>query len=607
MIGAGTITYKGSRVWRFWEHPLYSASALTIDWETLFSDLPQGTKHQREYLKVSAKELMYELILFSESRVGRLSPGTVMLTFMRLRCLIKWMVTNNVWRFNLLTATDCLIFLQSRVRRKGLLRGENVLTVTNRVIDEYVTLMENMWILRAKYTSPLRFSPKPIEGVTEIISQCRETLPWKPLQISEAIQILSSAFAWQRYYTIIFSIEEVSRSERTKWVGITKKEKVRRSKLLYGEIEASDHGRLIRQITGDQKSQFSMVYAEAVRCALSASMLIILLFSGMRIGEVLSLRRKCLEQIRHSDGQMYWYANGIAGKKNGMRRKWIMSAPAVEAIKFVEELARPLKDTCHDTPLFLIRRGGTNTITHSTVLERMKSATANKLLRYFIKNRVDAESSLASKFHAHRARKTFARFVTLRDKRALESLAHHYGHLYAAFLDQSYVGTDFDLTDLLREENEREMREGLTSLLNATAIGGKAGSKLMEFRDSQVSQQKFRGKLALKSMVDKLLNDGVILAPCDWGYCVYAKDLSMCKGSDVAPSIERRSPSVCASCSNFAVTEVQLSWWERRYNEQELFLRKELPDQTRRVVENQFTFTQKILTDLVCKDVKKSK
>ncbi|WP_293778790.1 hypothetical protein [uncultured Oxalicibacterium sp.] len=605
MIGAGTISYKGSKTWRLWPHPLYPGRILTVNWESLFGTASNGTKHQREYLKRSTKELMFEMILLSESRVGRLSPGTVQVTFQKLRCLVRWMVARNIWRFNLISEQDALAFLESRLKRKSPLRRDESRVVTDRTIAEYVTFLETLWILRDRYTSALKFSPKGIPEITQIISQCKVIESWKPVAMSDAIKMLSTALDWQKHYPLILSIESVCRRERRKWVGVSKSQRAMLSKKLYKGIESSDEGTRVRQIVFPQNHNFSSDYIELVRSALGASLLVILLFSGMRIGEVLSLRRKCLELISHSDKEKYWYVNGIAGKKKGMARKWILASPAVDAINFVKELSRPLSGNAINTPLFLKRPGGSSAITHSCTFTQMSGMEANHLLRHFIAKRVDIASFTPAQFHAHRARKTFARFVALRDKSALESLAYHYGHLYTAVLDRSYVGTDFDLEDLLRDENQREMREGLTDLLNATVIGGKAGDKLMKFRQAQSS---FNGKAALTNMVDQLIQDGVVLAPCDWGYCVYAKDLSMCGGSEVGPNAERRSPSVCASCKNFAVTKAYSAWWERRYEQQEGFLRKEmLPDQTRRVVERQFDFTKQILSSLVKKNEKKSR
>ncbi|WP_204327512.1 hypothetical protein, partial [Stenotrophomonas maltophilia] len=49
----------------------------------------------------------------------------------------------------------------------------------------------------------------------------------------------------------------------------------------------------------------------------------------------------------------------------------------------------------------------------------------------------------------HQGRKTFARFVGKRDRTGLHALQHHFGHVTRIMTDSAYVGTDFDLGELV--------------------------------------------------------------------------------------------------------------------------------------------------------------
>lgn len=71
-----------------------------------------------------------------------------------------------------------------------------------------------------------------------------------------------------------------------------------------------------------------------------------------------------------------------------------------------------------------------------------------------------------------------------------------------------------------------------------------------------------------------MIADGIKLAPCHWGYCVYVEQLSACHGDESGPNEIERSPDVCARCSNFAVTEAHRPWWEARFRADEVFLQK---------------------------------
>jgi hypothetical protein len=68
----------------------------------------------------------------------------------------------------------------------------------------------------------------------------------------------------------------------------------------------------------------------------------------------------------------------------------------------------------------------------------------------------------------HQGRKTFARFVGRRDRTGLHALAAHFGHVTRIMTDASYVGTDFDLANLIDAEALDETRAALEELLAAT-------------------------------------------------------------------------------------------------------------------------------------------
>jgi hypothetical protein len=50
---------------------------------------------------------------------------------------------------------------------------------------------------------------------------------------------------------------------------------------------------------------------------------------------------------------------------------------------------------------------------------------------------------------------------------------------------------------------------------------------------------------------------------CDYGWCVFQPETALCDGQ-VAPNEARRGPSVCVKCSNFAVDDRHVPYWEDR-------------------------------------------
>jgi integrase len=87
----------------------------------------------------------------------------------------------------------------------------------------------------------------------------------------------------------------------------------------------------------------------------------------------------------------------------------------------------------------------------------------------------------------HQGRKTFARFVGRRDRTGLHALAAHFGHVTRVMTDTSYVGTDFELGDLIDAEMLDDARAALEELLAASRLAGKAGRAI-------AAHSRFRGR-----------------------------------------------------------------------------------------------------------------
>lgn len=99
---------------------------------------------------------------------------------------------------------------------------------------------------------------------------------------------------------------------------------------------------------------------------------------------------------------------------------------------------------------------------------------------------------------------------------------------------------------------------------------------------------RFRGtriKQDVKSYARLLVDAGLALGICDWGYCVYREDHSACLGNAIGPNPARREPSTCARCKNFAVSDQHRPYWvEQVHRHEELLNEVALPRQTLHVV-----------------------
>jgi len=128
--------------------------------------------------------------------------------------------------------------------------------------------------------------------------------------------------------------------------------------------------------------------------------------------------------------------------------------------------------------------------------------------------------------------------------------------------DRAYVGTDFELAELIDAQAMEETRAALEELLTTTSLAGKAGHLI-------AARSPFRGRTRdgdVKQYVEFVLTESDMrLGACDWGYCVYRRESSACLGDDRGPNPALRTESTCITCANFAVTDKHRPVWEARH------------------------------------------
>jgi hypothetical protein len=181
----------------------------------------------------------------------------------------------------------------------------------------------------------------------------------------------------------------------------------------------------------------------------------------------------------------------------------------------------------------------------------------------------------------HQGRKTFVRFAALRDRSALFALAQHLGHRERGITDRCYAGTDYRLDREIDEGIREQSVSAWEHMLSSPQLGGRAGAEILAKRP------RFRGtrmKQDLKAYARMLVDSGLTLGVCDWGFCVYRQEHSACLGTTSGPNPLRREPSTCASCRNFAVSTQHRGYWQDQARRHEALLNEPaLPTQTLKI------------------------
>jgi site-specific recombinase XerC len=592
---ANSVVVSKSRY--FWDlavDPLYDNKIARIDWR-VFLPASGGSRHQREYLLRSVRGLMQAMLEKPRQVKGEhLSHATVKNWTFEIRRLIRWMTERDIWRFSSLNGQDVAEYIQ---RCAVLENGAG--KVREFTLGLRLSIVQEMWELRGLYAGALRVNPATLD-----IDALRECAPqrssWRALDEDDAKSLLGDAIRWLRKHgEYMVSVTQRRWKLERKFVGRSfgfRKTAIQK----FYEAIGQEHG--MAALREDLLIESVTPAWRVLRCAYQvtdgACFTILLFIVGMRVSELVRLDAGCVRFDTTSDGTNVARIQGIAAKKGGKSRTWIVTPEVIEVIQYFEALLVDARKISGAKPLIL---GHEDRIASLSPFRgrRISRGVIAVSMRAFANGKHRRNRKLKQRLHPHVARKTFARFVVTRDKSALESLSYHFGHVYTSITDGSYGGVDIELRALLTEESRKDLERALTDLISSDHIAGKAGAAMQEFR----AKARFRGKRGLKSLVQRLISEGVQLAPCYWGYCVYCQSTSACHGDVRGPNEVLRSPDVCSGCPNFAATERHRPWWEVRFSRDECFLKTTgLVAQTIKLVEKRMSNTIRILQDLNAKE-----
>jgi hypothetical protein len=327
-----------------------------------------------------------------------------------------------------------------------------------------------------------------------------------------------------------------------------------------------------------------------------ACFVVIAYLVGARVSEILGLKAGCIVEHPSADGiESFAYLSSriykTADGPGGTPHRWVAPAPVARAIAVLERLSEPARRRSGRDELWLMssRDGGLHIHRSANLIDHLNGPFAA-----FID--LPADNGRPWHLTPHQGRKTFARFIGRRDRTGLHALAAPFGHVTRVMTDTSYVGTDFELGDLIDAEMLDDTRAALEELLTASRLAGKAGRAI-------AAHSRFRGRTRerdVKEYVDFILREtDMRLGTCDWGYCVYRRESSACLGDDRAPNPVLRTQSTCAGCANFAVTENHRPVWAaRRRRNADLLLHPALDPESQALAAARVEECDGILADL---------
>ncbi len=339
-----------------------------------------------------------------------------------------------------------------------------------------------------------------------------------------------------------------------------------------------------------------------LKIAEGAAVLIIAMLSSMRPSEIRRLTTMSAKPIDDlesvgSSGSSAIIAGVLS--KSRRRHEWVAAPAVLKAIELVDRLGRPIREEVGTNALFVLamyrgrRRAAARDVHRVARVDRYSALRSS--MRAFVEASMPGFDT--SKITFRLMRKFLARFIARRDRSSLGALAYQYGHLETKITDTYYVGLDSELSTLLAEENANEVVGAMDDLISSESIYTNLPTSAVAESLSRIGDVLERASTS--SEVMKLLGSGVVLGPCDWGYCFYRENRSRCEGDGSGPNPAKRSPSTCAGCLNFTATAKHAPWWELRRQDLVSFLSlRGIPEQSRLIAQERLASVQLILNHI---------
>jgi len=504
--------------------------------------------------------------------------------FMYLRELVRWMDRAGFTRFADLDATALLQFQRSLTQRPGT-RRDALSPVT---VQKYLYLLTYLHRFRDELGDGLRIDPFPGRSHGEVAGvRDADTRRWPYTPQAVAVPLIQGAIGMVNHGAApilqardVYAQAMSTANQRGSLIDACTNAATRA--LQHARIEVPGQPRPILTVD-DLALSIDMLYA--------ACFVVISYLVGPRLSEILYLEAGCVQRRAGTaaDDEVTVIVGAIFKSQpeyTGRPHEWVAPPPAVAAIAVLEALSAGHRAQAGRPQLWLRRRktqGATEWQRPCPGALGIPSAERMRLLlqRFAAWLGLPQHEGKAWRLSTHQGRKTFARFAALRDGSALFALAQHLGHRERAVTDYGYAGSDYRLNQEIEVEILEQSAAAWEHMLAAPGLGGRAGAEIMAKRP------RFRGarlKQDIKSYARLLVDAGLVLGVCDWGFCVYREEHSACLGNAIGPNPARREPSACARCKNFVVSDQHRPYWVEQVRRHEALLDEPaLPLQTLRI------------------------
>lgn len=487
----------------------------------------------------------------------------------RLRVVLQWMATNGVSSFDFLDEQRAERFV---AHLRATHRGKGGKAITPMTLSAYTTVVKQLFLQAEKVGAGPRADPFPGETGGERAGAVRSTLgAWPPTPDEVAKPLILGAI--RLIHTPaddVIALRDAAQAARdsateSHWARyLAAREPLGSWEFSVPEGESEPWHLPITRL-----QQLADLEARIV----DAAYVVIAYLCGPRCSEIIDLRSGCVEQGTHvtDDGlESIAYIVGDIRKTNQAGHRWVAPPEAVRAVEVMERVSAPLRERSGRDELFL-RTNAKGLIGPYATIAPIDNASMNdrlNRLRDFLD--LPYHQGQPWRLSTHQGRKTFARFISRKDKTGLYALQAQLGHVTRAMTDRGYAGTDTELLEEIIQENRQETEDLLAHLFSQDSLGGDAGKRI-EAHNPFIGRTK--DPEAIREYVHGVLADTELnIAPCDWGLCLYRPEAARCGGDETGPNRIQANPSLCSGCPNFVLSAQHRPYWSNRRDEAERIL-----------------------------------
>lgn len=275
---------------------------------------------------------------------------------------------------------------------------------------------------------------------------------------------------------------------------------------------------------------------DACRHLQTAAVALLFATTGMRLNELLTIKRGCIKRTKDGDITRVWIESThskYADRSDGDRVRWLCGSLGAQAVAVLTSLSKRTRcETGSDYLIGPLAEDGRHRIKNARTTYKGGSANvffSSKLWwrRFLTDHQIADVDGKVAHIHAHQFRRTFARWCALSDSSTgLLALKDHFKHA-SILMTRHYAQIDDELLLMFELEKDRISAESFDKVLRAESLGGIGGHLIKRKIDVAIERgelpRNFRGMAGARvraSCIQNWLQSGVQMRACSGHYCV---------------------------------------------------------------------------------------